>query len=350
MYKKKFGLIVSLLLLSFFLFVGCNNDVTTAEEEVDLVEAIPLLDFSMIPIGERSIARTLSIPTADGLTSTDFINSVMDSKMYADAISEITKWLKSNVRNYTEGEKNIIEDTITIELPGEGDLQIYICTLTYFLTANEVKIYLFMAEPPENDPSATNPFRMYIWNRKNPEGGFTCDYAWASYADADEVGSSFEPGSAENDYLSHYFFRVDTKSNKAVFYAPGYGELNFSDSQNINGYFSEVAGDLNDGHNMIYSDSSGYYIYLDEELSDFEDLDDPNIGTFFINRSYELTTVPSPLPTEFVDLRDNWLTDSGASQLISTYDPGDYIPAFNCAEYKLIWPDYWADLFTPVSP
>ncbi len=331
-----FTLIAVVIMLA--IFTGCpasgSPDLPATE---DLVDSIPELDFSMVSQLDRSISRTLTLPTSDDRKG--FINAVMGEKMYADVLNGVIQWVKQNAHKYSEGTPYIVGEDITVTTTTSSeDVTLRVETLTYSKSANEVKIYIFFPEPPETDSSQTNPFRLYIWNRENPEGGFICDYAWASYADETDYPYAPDPfvnGDSRNDYMSTYFFRINTKDNKAYYYTggsddtySGYGELQLNNATNRYGYLAETVD--YDGttmtKNLIYSDSNGFYIYLDEELGDYEDVSDPNTGDFFIDRSYVYNDAFSAWPGEFDTLKADWIITSDVAAKVTTFNAANYIP------------------------
>ena len=340
-----------MVLFTALISISCNwileePDTEPEVEEVDLVASLPALDFSMIPEAGARGGRELVL--ADALAGQDFLNAVMDTKMYADAMNEVASWVKANARAYDPDLRHDINQEITISIPGMGDLPLYICSFAYTITQNDLKVYVFFPEPPATTPAGSNPFRMYIWNRKDPEGGFVTDFAWASY---DETGT---PGAAANDYQSAYFFRVNTRTKESFYYIggsdaayPEYGELSFSDAVLKHGYLTIAKGDGAGGivESILYSDSAGYYVHLDEELGDFESGDPgvPNIGDFHLGRDFMYDSAFTEWPVAFTEKMESW---GGSAEMdkMTGYDPASYIPAFDDPLFKLIWPDEWLDV------
>jgi hypothetical protein len=338
-----------------FSTMGCDLNpeaIDDSPEEATLEELLantPDLDFSMVPADPvLASSRALDIPDSD--TGKAFIDSVMGEKMYADAMNELLKWIRANTDTYTPDARHVLNTIITLDIPGNGETPFYLCTFAYTVIKNELKAYLFFPEPPSTDPTTTNPFRMYLSTKKNATGNYTSDLAWASYDDADVP----EASSGDRDYLSTYFFRLGTANDKSIYFIKGstseyasYGELVIQDKANKFGSLKEASYDAPEGmlKNLVYSDTSGYYIHLDEEAGDFVDETDPNVGRFHLDRNFDYDSTFTDWPIAFTSLVDSWGGDTELA-LMFAYDPADYIPAFNDPMFKLIWPEEWQNLLT----
>lgn len=296
----------------------------------------------MIPMES---GKALSLP--DVQTSKEFIDSAMEMKMYADAMNEVVKWIRSNAHLYAEDTRHELNATITLSLPGVGDIPFYICTFGYTVAANELRAYLFFPEPGSVDPAASNPFRMYLSTKKIDAGNYSSDFAWASYDDAEMP----EASSGERDYLSSYYFRVEAGSGKGLYYIKGatdeyasYGELELLDKLNCYGSIKTASPDGTGGihKNLVYADAEGFYIHLDEEAGGFED-NGTNIGDFYISRNYSYDSGFTTWPDAFTNLLASW-GGAGELALMSAYNVAEHVPAFNDSMFKLIWPDEWQTL------
>lgn len=354
----RFRFFVSLLLASSAIsLIACGNwfgsdaanddDHAPGSGQVDLFAAIPPLDVSMVPASEPSASmRALSVESAEDAKR--FLDEVMSAKMYADAINGIAGWVKASAADYPPDIRNEINETIHIDIPGFGSIPIYICTLAYTLGADELNVYLFFPEPPATDPAESNPLRIQIRNKLQSDGSFVADFSWASY---DDGGT---PGASENDYLSSYFFRVDTGSGRTFFYtgssdtagAASYGELEIVDAAKKYGSLKIISPDEAGGvkRSILRSDADGYYVHLDEELSGFED-GGSNIGKFHFSRTFAYDADFADWPDEFLESIASF-GSPGSAELtaMSSYDPADFIPAFDDPMFALIWPDEWLGL------
>lgn len=309
-------------------------------EEEDLIALIPELDISLIPVAERALSRALTIETPD--QGKEIIDS-FGIGIYADAMNEVIKWVKTNAHNYSTDTVYKFTEPLVIPIPGtDAIMDLY--SLIYSASSQEIKVYLFFLAGGE-----TNPFRMYIWNRKNAGGGYTADFAWASYND---MGT---PGSADNDYQSSYMFRINTGDNSTFWYSggkeydettnefitmspSGYSEMTLTNAASKFGTISSV-NEVASKASILHSDVSGFYIWNESE-EDYGDELGTLVGKAYLNRSFVYDPDFTAWPVAFEDKISSW---GGTADQAKTadYDPPDYIPAFDHLMFKSIWPEAW---------
>ena len=335
----------SLLIDSCAAKIAFEDDLTGVATLAELLANTPALDFSLVPAETATASRALVIP--DAAAGKEFIDSVMDPKMYADAMNEILKWIRVETANYAEDTRHELNTSILLNVPGYGEIPLYLCTFGYTVEKNDLRVYLFFPDPRSTDPTTANPFRMYLRTKKNDAGNYTSEFAWASYDD----GEIPEAPSGVRDYQSNYFFTVDAATGKSSYYVKGstedyasYGELEILDEVNRYGTLKTASPDNLGGilENLVYADATGYYIHLDEEAGGFDD-NGTNIGDFYIDSNYNYVSDFTAWPEAFTSLAEGWGGETELA-LMAAYNLADNIPAFNDPMFKLIWPIEWQNL------